>query len=270
MKTEVIERIVNNPSDRRKFIQRVGVTGLGVAAASLMGGTDFLGKAYAATTITDTDILNFALNLEYLEAEFYCMATWGTTLVKLGIISSADTTGATTGGNMVPNFGSSAWAFLASALRENEITHVQYLRSTLGSAAVKKPTINLNALGYGFSSVGSWLKLARQFEDVGVSAYLGAAGLISSKTYLTAAAEILSTEAQHSGAIRAACVNTGTSSPAVDSLDVPPTSSAPFDVDNNALSIPRTTSQVLNIVYAGSSCGGGFFPAGMNGTIICQ
>lgn len=269
MKTEVIERIVNSPSDRRKFMKRVGVTGLGVAAASMMGSS-FLGKAYASTAITDTDILNFALNLEYLEAEFYTMATWGTTLVGLGILTEAETTGPTTGGNMVPNFGSSAWAFLATALRESEITHVQYLRTTLGSAAVKKPTINLAALGYGFSSVGSWLELARQFEDVGVSAYLGAAPLITSKTYLAAAAAIMATEAQHSGSIRAACINTGTKSPAVDSLDVPPTASTVYDVDKNALSIPRTTAQVLNIVYAGGSCAGGFYPAGMNGTIVCQ
>jgi hypothetical protein len=269
MKKEVIDQIVNSASDRRKFMKRVGVTSLGVAAAGMMG-SGFLGKAYASTAITDTDILNFALNLEYLEAEFYTMATWGTTLVGLGILTEAQTTGPTTGGNMVPNFGASAWAFLATALRENEITHVQYLRSTLGSAAVKKPTINLAALGYGFSSVGSWLELARQFEDVGVSAYLGAAPLITSKTYLAAAGAILATEAQHSGSIRAACINTGTKSPAVDSLDVPPTTSTVYDVDKNALSIPRTTSQVLNIVYAGGSCGGGFYPAGMNGTIICQ
>jgi hypothetical protein len=59
-------------------------------------------------------------------------------------------------------------------------------------------------------------------------------------------------------------------SPAVDSLDVPPTSQTPFDVNSNALSIPRTTSQVLNVVYAGGSCSGGFYPDGMNGTIRCQ
>lgn len=269
MKTDVIERIVNNPSDRRKFMKRVGATGLGVAAATMMGSS-FLGKAYASTAITDGDILNFALNLEYLEAEFYSMATYGATLVELGILTTAETTGPTTGGNMVPNFGSSPWAFLATALREDEISHVKYLRSALGSAAVKKPTINLAALGYGFSSVGSWLELARQFEDVGVSAYLGAAPLITSKTYLAAAAAIMGTEAQHSGSIRAACINTGTKSSAVDSLDVPPTPNTVYDTDKNALSIPRTTSQVLNIVYAGGSCGGGFFPAGMNGKIACQ
>lgn len=270
MKTEVLEQIVNSPSDRRKFMKRVGATGLGVAAASMLGGS-LLGKAYAATTITDTDILNFALNLEYLEAEFYSVATWNSTLVELGVINTTEQTGATTGGNMVPNFGASPLAFLASALRENEIAHVKYLRAALGSAAVKKPAINLAALGYGFASVDSWLELARQFEDVGVSAYLGAAPLISSKTYLAAAGAILATEAQHSGSIRLACIDNNVSSPAVDSLDVPPTQPNPYDVSSsNALSIPRTTSQVLNIVYHGGQCSGGFFPQGMNGTITCQ
>jgi|HubBroStandDraft_2_1064218.scaffolds.fasta_scaffold42728_2 hypothetical protein len=268
MKTEVIERIVNNPSDRRKFIKRVGATGLGVAAASMLGGS--LSKVQAASAITDADILNFALNLEYLEAEFYSMATYGSTLLELGVITSSEQSGPTTGGNMVPDFGSSPLAFLATALRVTEIDHVKYLRAALGSAAVLKPTINLNALGYGYSSVDSFLKLSRQFEDVGVSAYLGAAPLISSKTYLAAAGAILATEAQHSGSIRLACIQNDVTSPAVDSLDVPPTQQNPYDVDKNALSIPRTTSQVLAIVYAGGTCSGGFYPDGMNGTITCR
>ncbi|MBA3914031.1 MAG: hypothetical protein H0X25_09320 [Acidobacteriales bacterium] len=51
---------------------------------------------------------------------------------------------------------------------------------------------------------------------------------------------------------------------------MPPTQSKPFDVDKNGLSIPRTTSQVLAIVYGGGSCSGGFYPSGMNGNIVCQ
>ncbi len=269
MKKDLVDRLVNSESDRRKFMKRVAMTGAGVAAATMIGGS--LGKLQAAatTTINDTDILNFALNLEYLEAEFYSMATYGATLQQLGILTSSEVSGPTTGGRMV-NFSGSPVSYVATALRQEEQTHVLYLRSALGSSAVKKPTINLDALGYGFGNVNDFLKLARQFEDVGVSAYLGAAALISSKTYLTAAASIMATEAQHSGAIRTDCIRFGVNSPAVDSLDVPPTTSMPFDVDKNALSIPRTTSQVLNIVYGGGSCSGGFYPDGINGTIVCQ
>ncbi len=269
MKLEEVTRIAGN---RRAFLKGAGMAGIGLAGAAMIG-TDLAfnqQKVEAASNYSDEEILNFALNLEYLEAEFYAMATWGTTLVNLGVINEDDTTGPTTGGNMVKDFGASPLAFLATGLREDEIDHVIYLRSALGSSAAKKPAINLNALGYGYSSVDSWLKLARQFEDVGISAYLGAAPLISSSTYLAAAAAILSTEAQHSGSIRSACIQNSVTSPAVDSNDVPPTSSKPFNVDKNGLSIPRTPAQVLNIVYAGGQSSGGFYPAGMNGSITAQ
>ncbi len=263
MKTELLEKIVDSPVDRRKFLKRAGATSLGVAAMTMMGGS--LGKLNAAA-FTDADIVNFALNLEYLEAEFYLKATWGTTLVNLGVISSSQQTGPTTGGKMV-SFSGANIAFVASGLRTDEVEHVKYLRAALGSAAVPKPAINLDALGYGFNNVNDFMKLARQFEDVGVSAYLGAAPLIQNTTYLDAAARIMDTEAQHSGSIRLACIWYGVNSPAVDSQDIPPTESNPFDVDSNGLSIPRTAAQVLNIVYGGGAHSGGFYPDGMNGNI---
>lgn len=267
MKTEIIEGLVNNPSDRRTFLKRVGATGLGMAAATMMG-SGFVPDADAAT-VTDTDILNFALNLEYLEAEFYAKATYGATLHELGILTEAEMSGPTLGGNMVPNFGSSMEATMATALRQDEIKHVQFLRSALGAAAVKKPTIHLGALGTGFASVNAWLGLARIFEDVGVSAYLGAAPLITNKTYLAAAGAILSTEAFHSGSIRLACVMRDVDSSSVGPLDVLPTAHSLYDVNQNAMAIPRTTSQVLSIVYHGGTCSGGFFPDGLNGNIKC-
>lgn len=263
------QEIVNSlAANRRSFLKGASLTGVALAGAGLIG-TEFAGHTAEAATYNDADILNFALNLEYLEAEFYCMATYGTTLVGLGVITSADETGPTTGGHVVPNFSKSPAAYVATALRIDEIAHVKLLRSALGSGAVKKPAINLDALGYGYASVDDFLKLARQFEDVGVSAYLGAAPLITSKTYLATAGAILSTEAQHSGNIRMLCIMDGVTSPAVDGKDVPPTPSKPFDVDNNALSIPRTVAEVLNIVYHGGNCSGGFYPQGMNGNIAC-
>ena len=260
-------------ASRRNFLTGSALTGVGLASAIVIGSkftTNQQKVAAASAQYSDVDILNFALNLEYLEAEFYAMSTWGANLVGLGVITSAEETGPTTGGYMVKNFGNSPYATLASALRTDEINHVKFLRTALGSAAVKKPAINLNAKGYGYSSVDSFLELATQFEDVGISAYLGAAPLISSSAYLAAAGAILATEGQHAGALRMACIMNGVSVPAVDSLDVPPTANSVFDVDKNSLSIPRTTAQVLNIVYGGGSCSGGFFPDGMNGSIVCQ
>ena len=258
-------------SNRRNFLRGAGLTGLGIATTAIVGIPAALttGKVEAAA-FSDVDILNFALNLEYLEAEFYAVSTFGSTLVKLGVITADDESGPTTGGSRVPNFSASPLAGVATALRTDEIDHVKLLRSALGSSAVKKPAINLNALGYGYSSVSNWLKLARQFEDVGVSAYLGAAPLITSSAYLGAAAAILSAEAMHSGAIRWECIGNAVTSPAVDSLDIPPTSKAIFNLNSMGLAVPRTPSQVLNIVYAGGRSSGGFFPNGMNGGITTQ
>ncbi|QNI30728.1 ferritin-like domain-containing protein [Alloacidobacterium dinghuense] len=268
MRMDTVARFTAN---RRSFLKGAGIAGIGLATTAVIDSK--FGSAeqtVSAAAYSDADILNFALNLEYLEAEFYAVATYGATLVTLGVIPEADTTGPTTGGNMVKEFSSSPQAVLATALRNDEINHVRFLRTALGSSAAKKPAIDLNALGYGFSSVNSWLKLARQFEDVGVSAYLGAAPLISNRTYLSAAAAILGVEAQHSGSLRLACIQNAVSSPAVDSLDIPPTPKAPYDDNAKGLSIPRTVSQVLNIVYHGGRCSGGFYPNGMNGSIVCQ
>lgn len=265
------KEVNRNFSNRRAFLKGAGIAGIGLAGAAMIG-TKLASplQKVEASAYSDAEILNFALNLEYLEAEFYLMATYGTTLVKFGVISATDESGPTTGGNRVPNFAASWQATMATAVRKDEINHVKYLRAALGSAAVKKPAIDLGALGYGFSSVDSFLKLARQFEDVGVSAYLGAAPLLNNDTYLAAAGAILATEAQHSGSFRLACVMAGINSPAVDSHDVPPTPSHLYDVNGNGLSIPRTAAEVLNVVYHGGKCSGGFYPDGMNGSIVCQ
>lgn len=265
------QQIFSRSSNRRNFLKGAGLAGIGLAAAAVTVDKFGAGEQKVeAAQYADAEILNFALNLEYLEAEYYAMATYNANLVTLGVISKYDESGPTTGGHRVPNFGSSPTAYLATGLRIDEIAHVKFLRSALGSAAVKKPAINLNALGYGFSSVHDFLKLSRQFEDIGLSAYLGAAPYISSSTYLAAAAAILGTEAQHSGAVRLLCVMEDADSPAVDSIDVPPSSSKPFDVNGNAMSIPRTFAQVLNVVYHGGNCSGGFYPDGMNGSIVCR
>ena len=65
--------------------------GLGRRAAVLLGGAALAGMAISrsagaqSATVTDSDILNFALNLEYLEAQFYTLATTGKTIDQVGI-----------------------------------------------------------------------------------------------------------------------------------------------------------------------------------------
>lgn len=271
-KQDVLLDLVENPISRRSFAKRIGMIGAGIAGASMLSGT--LVNAVAQTaggidaaTLSDVDILVFALNLEYLEGEFYTVATQGATLEQEGIIPPSAVGGPTNGGHKVPNIANSPIAYIASEITRDEKSHVQFLRAALGSAAVKKPTINLDALGIGFSSWQSFLTLAAIFEDVGTSAYNGAAPLIQNKTYLAAAAMIYGTECQHSGALRTHAIDMGVKVPNADSKSVPPTPAHPFFVDAKGLTIARSAQEVVNIVYGGKPTPGGFFPDGLNGKI---
>jgi hypothetical protein len=255
----------NRALARRTFIKNIGMAGAGVAAGAMLVGCGSGSTTNAQTpTVPQTDVLNFALNLEYLEAEFYSMAVTGSPL-------SSSVTGATstaTGGAKV-TFTDSRVADIAAEISADETLHVKFLRSALGASAVSEPAINLNALGIGFASQAQFLTLARAFEDTGVSAYAGAATLLTGNN-LQAAAQILAVEAYHAGNIRLYLIQDGITVPATDSNDVPPTEQHFFPTDANALAIKRTTSQVLSIVYASSTAGtksGGFYPNGVNGNI---
>ncbi len=229
------------------------------------------GTAKAQSSFTDFDILNFALNLEYLEAEFYTVATTGQTISQIGMtVTGSGSSGATTGGSQVAGLTGSALA-IAQEIAKDEQTHVKFIQTaiaSLGGTAIAKPAINLGALGIGFSSLSSFLTLARAFEDIGVTAYGGAAPLISSKTVLGYAARILAVEALHSGNIRLMIAQNNVQTTALDGADhiPPPSGSLYFPTDNNALTEVRTPQQVLYLAYGGASMSsGGFFPSGVNG-----
>jgi hypothetical protein len=161
---------------------------------------------------------------------------------------------------------------VAEEITYDEQQHVLLLRSALGSEAIAKPTINLDALVTGFADYQQFVALARAFEDVGVSAYGGAAALISSKEYLATAARIALTEAYHAGNLRLVAAVDNIPTFPVDSKDIlPPTSGQQyFTVDSQALAVVRTPGEVLAIVYHNTTSGaasGGFFPDGVNGNI---
>ena len=260
------EQHTTSAVSRRDFTRAGLAAGVLAAAASLTHWDTLV----AQSAVTDIDILQFALNLEYLEAEFYTVATTGKTLDQTGGFTTTGEgrQGTTTGGAKVALSGSAQTAALY--ITRDEQSHVKFLQAALGSHAIAKPSINLNALGIGFNNQNEFLTLARAFEDVGVSAYGGAAPLIQNTTILAAAAGIALTEAQHAGVLRLLVAQTaGLSVPAVDAKDVLPLGSPNgqlFFVDGNALSVPRTTSEVLKIVLAGGDQRGGFFPDGVNGS----
>jgi hypothetical protein len=287
-------------ASRRGFLGTATTSIAGLAVAGAMG----LPRKVMAATVTDADILNFALNLEYLEAQYYAYATTG-----MGL-PAGDLTGTGTQGNVVSTpptpmvtFTNTRIQQFAQELAQDEMNHVVFLRSQLGSAAVAQPTIDIGtafntlaqAAGIGssfdpFSSEVNFLLGGFIFEDVGVTAYLGAAPLISSSAYLSAAAAILGVEAYHAGGVRtylleqsAGHAGSGILQTAAkisllrDQLDGPGrddqglTYEGSYNVtptDSNSLAFARSTTHVLDIVYGNTSATPGlFFPNGMNGVI---
>ena len=307
--TQAVQRSTSSEVDRRKLFTMLGVAGAGAAAATVLGG----GAANAAVTPgpdTDAAVLNFALNLEYLEAEFYLRAVTGS---GLSVKDHGDKAGAVSGGKKV-HFKSKTVAKYAREIARDEREHVRFLRAALGTAAVSRPKISLDAAftaaataagvikkGQKFDAFAndtSFLLAAFLFEDVGVTAYKGAAGLIANKTYLDAAAGILAVEAYHAGAVRTTLYAEAEKdhtvygvvqklSDARDSLDgksnddqgikygsdkgwKPKNPSNLVPTDANSIAYGRTPAQVLNIVYLNPAKGvtkGGFYPNGVNGAV---
>jgi Ferritin-like domain len=298
---DLIDRSAETPADRRRFMKGAGAAGLGLVGASLLAGMDAPAASAAeddSNAISDSTVLNFALNLEYLEAEFYSYAVYGYGLPS-SLISGTGNLGPVEGGREVP-FKSSSLRQFATEIARDEHEHVAFLRSALGKSAVARPEINIStsftdaAIAAGLIKKGqtfdvyanedNFLLGAFIFEDVGVTAYKGAAPLISNKTYLGAAAGILAVEAYHAANIRTVLYDRGLAkdanaiSAARDSLDGPSHDDQGITLngqanivpaDSNGLAFGRTPGQVLNIVYLTpkKANSGGFYPHGVNGQL---
>jgi hypothetical protein len=175
--TDVYERI-DHVSRRSLFHNFLKKAAAGIAPVAF---GSILNKAYAQSNVV-VDVLNFALTLEYLEAEFYNKA-----------LSS----------NLVMGMEGQQ-TFQQIALHEN--AHVALLKSALGSAAISKPNFDFTAKGAFpdvFSNYATFLKVAQAFEDTGVRAYKGQAPrLMPFPDVLTTALRIHSVEALHAAKVR--------------------------------------------------------------------
>lgn len=164
---------------RGDFIKRAGVATAGfVAAGALFDG--LLSPAAAAISskpskANDVKILNYALTLEYLEAELYAQAV----------------------GNNA--FANAQLRDFANVVAQHEDAHVRLLRSVLGRAAVKKPTFEFGA---AVTDSNTFALAAQTLEDTGVAAYAGQGPNISQRAIVKAALAIHSVEARHAAWIR--------------------------------------------------------------------
>ncbi|WP_326951313.1 ferritin-like domain-containing protein [Amycolatopsis sp. NBC_01307] len=125
---------------------------------------------------SDLDVLNYALTLEYLESAFYVQGN------KAVALSGAE-------------------ADYLKQIQSDEESHVTTLTATikkLGGTPVEAPMVNFGA---AFDNRMSFLTASHTFENVGVGAYLGAAGFVKDKTILQAAAGIFGVEARHAAIV---------------------------------------------------------------------
>jgi hypothetical protein len=306
---------VENTSERIKkaVSRRTFMAGAGTAAAAALivgcngspnpndSGITAPTNPTTPTDVPDNDILNFALNLEYLEAEFYLRAATGNGLSSADALSGA---GTVTGGAAVPGFSSDMQQY-AVEIAQDELNHVRAIQATIkknSGTPVARPNIDFtnafNALaaaaGIGstfnpFSSPSAFLVGAFVFEDVGVTAYTGAAPAITNTDILSAAAGLQAVEAYHAAEIRTLLVGMAAANNDQTYVNYANQVSAlrgklgggnetMLSINSivaadttNAIAFARTTDQVLHIVYAAAPGAGvksgGFFPNGFNGSI---
>lgn len=300
--------LIDKALSRRKFLAGAGTAAAGAMIIGCNSSTPAPTTTPTPTPtpldIPDNDILNFALNLEYLEAEYYLYAATGSGLSSTDALTGAGTTIVPPGIKPVP-WTSSVFAQYAAEIAQDELNHVRYLQTAItknSGTPVPRPAIDLTFFGplavaagitttptfNPFDGTNDFLIGAFVFEDVGVTAYTGAAALFANNNILTAAAGIQATEAYHAAEIRtlitavdnaAGNLTYTTIANQVSALrgtlgggkETALSISSIVAADPTyAIAFGRTTSQVLHIVYGAAGVGlskGGFFPNGLNGTI---
>jgi rubrerythrin len=182
----IVERLVRDDSDRKKFLKMAGAaagTSFGAFVLAACGSSKKATTAAApATTSTaaqngstgDLAIVNYALTLEYLETEFYAK------VVASGLFNGKV-------GSLIKDFG------------RQEQTHVEALKGTaekLGGTPASKPNGK-----FPIKSASQVAQLAYTVENLGAAAYLGQAGSIQSPEVLAAALAIHTVEARHAATL---------------------------------------------------------------------
>jgi len=196
-----LKELTEDPSSRKRFLKAVGGGGAAAALGILIaacGGDDEEGSSSSGSTSTssttttdakepsdsdmkgDIEIVNYALTLEYLEAQFYA------DVIASGVITDK------------------AIGAVAQQFGETEQQHVDALIATvkqLGGTPAKKPKASFQSVIDGGPQMV--LETAATVENLGAAAYLNEAGRIKSKEILAAALSIHSVEARHAAALNA-------------------------------------------------------------------
>jgi hypothetical protein len=293
----------STPTSRRELLATLGTVGVGMtlgacaAPQTKTGRTDTSKKALAQPDLLDDEIFNFALNLEYMEAEYYTRGAYGQTIQERGAPIGRKP-GEVNGGRKV-RFSSDVHQAYAEELAFNEAAHVRFYHRILGSQAVDRPEIDfIGGMSAVFAAAGIVPQGTRVdpfedemlfflggmlFEDTGITAYRGASAFITDRTLLSNAAGVLAVEAYHMGMVRSLLYNMGSQareyankiSDLRDTLDGPEDLDQGIEVegrpnivpcDTHGVAFARKPRQVANIVYGKAGAHqGGFYPRGLSG-----
>lgn len=162
--------VFREATDRRTFLKGAAAVGVGATFVAVTGGA---GQAFAGEAPSDLDILNYALTLEYLEADFYTQGVSG------GVLSGRELE-------------------LVVPIRDHEQEHVTALFGTvqqLGGTPVEKPMFVYP--DGTFTDRDTFLATASTFEELGITAYHGQLENVQSPEILGAAASIAGVESRH-------------------------------------------------------------------------
>ena len=280
------------PQERTRRFEAKG--GLALAAAVAVAGMSAGEASAQSATLTDVDILNFALNLEYLEIEYYLRGLTGSGLTPAET-SGVGTVGSVTGGRQV-NFTDTAVQQVLAEITADERGHTNFIRATLGGRAIARPSINytdaFNAMGVA-AGIGPFDPFANQtnfilggllFCETGQTAYKGAGRFLQNKAVLDAAAGLHAVEAYQAGILKVLTFQAGAQAIAnynaavavknqqggviADQSLILNGAANLVPTDGASLAFGRTPAQVLGVVYEGGAANNfGFFPQRVNGTI---
>jgi len=183
----IVERLVRDDVDRKRFLRMAGSAGAASFGAFVLAACGSSSKTASTPATTaavsttsssgaggDLAILNYALTLEYLETEFYGK-----------VVASGFFTGKV--GSLIKDFGS------------QEMTHVEALKGAvekLGGTPAAKPEGK-----FPITSATQVAMLAYTVENLGASAYLGQAPYIQNAEVLASALAIHSVEARHAATL---------------------------------------------------------------------
>lgn len=285
--------------NRRHFMAALGMTGAAAGAGMISGCSTSNSVAVTTASTAQISLLNFALNVKFLQATFYSFITQGTDLSGSAVTNSGAITGAPTAPLVFTGAYAQQITDMLNEIYYDETNHVSTLISLLSSSVIFRPAINLAA--FGAITATNALAIARLLEDVAVTAYANVITSLSSSD-ITVLSQILGADSNHAGILRLTLLQNSTLLAAdikADTFDVlpfdngsasssgPSSSGAFFATANATTANPttaaafaflRTPSQTLSILFGTAASGtvslatsgttsGGFFPSGVNGTI---